>query len=402
MPKSLKAIVIRKAENAKALFRAPYIFGMLRGKRQPFFFFPFWQIGGGERVHADILKVFKDQRPLCFITDSSENEGFKREFQTYAETIELGRWSKKRSWSVFLLKKIAGFINEQDKPVAFGCHSHFFYELIPYLHQHVKVVDLIHAFTFDPNGPEIYSLPHVTRLDHRVILGETTKSDFRKLYAENGIDQMYLEKFTIIPNKIDLPRDAPSKNYNESLKVLFVSRNAPEKRPEIFVDIARQCRERNLPLEFIMVGDFYELTTRVGSNVTILGEVFDREKLNEVYSDAHLILVTSWREGFPLVIMEGMGHGVVPIATKVGEIPSYISSGTFRNGFLIENDEQEKNIVDAFVEQIDKLCKDRELLREYSNNAYIFAEQSFGEENFEQAYRKLLLGTPGEKLSDKA
>ncbi|HLW20821.1 MAG TPA: glycosyltransferase family 4 protein, partial [Cyclobacteriaceae bacterium] len=178
--------------------------------------------------------------------------------------------------------------------------------------------------------------------------------------------------------------------------------NAPEKRPEIFVDIARQCRERNLPLEFIMVGDFYELTTRVGSNVTILGEVFDREKLNEVYSDAHLILVTSWREGFPLVIMEGMGHGVVPVATKVGEIPSYISSSTFRNGFLIENDEQEKNIVDAFVEQIDKLCKDRELLREYSNNAYIFAEQSFGEENFEQAYRKLLLGTPGEKLSDKA
>jgi len=397
MPKSLKAIFQRKAENAEALLKVPSIYRKLRGSRRLFFFFPFWQIGGGERVHADILKAFQKDDPLCFITDDSENDGFKKDFKTYADTIELGRWSKKKSWSAIMLKKIAAFINAQENPVAFGCHSHFFYELIPYLAPHVKVADLIHAFTFDPNGPEIYSLPEVKRLDHRVILGENTRNDFRKLYGEKGIDSDYLEKFTIIPNKSDIPPYAPSKDYYGKLRVLFVSRNAPEKRPEIFVKIARQCEGMDMPLDFIMVGDFMELRASVGSNVILEGEVFDRETLNDIYTDAHLILVTSWREGFPLVIMEGMGHGVVPIATKVGEIPTYISPTTHRNGFVVENNEDEDQIVAEFVQQIGTLCKDRALLEEFGKNAYTFAQQNFGEEKFKHSYRELLLGKSGPK-----
>ncbi|MEX2592688.1 MAG: glycosyltransferase family 4 protein [Anditalea sp.] len=393
---SIKTIFQRKSENLKALLRYSTINKELKGNYDLFFFFPFWQIGGGERVHADILKVFKKENTLCFLTDQSINNGFKEEFQNYSTTVVLGRWTEKRSFRLFMLKKIAFTINNRKAPVIFGCHSPFFYSLIPYLKAHVKVVDLIHAFTFDPNGPEIYSLPYVQRLDHRVILGENTKKDFRDLYLEKGIDLKYLERLTIITNKTPIPTNRPSKDYSGNLKVLFVARNAPEKRPEIFVEVTKRCFEKQIPADCIMVGGFSGLVGQVWSNTTLIGELFDKEKLNEIYRQAHLILVTSWREGFPLVIMEGMGHGVVPISTNVGEIPTYISSNSYKNGFLVEDKKNPGEIVDEFVYRISHLCRNKDLLEEFSNNAFEFAQKNFGEEKFEQSYRKLLLETPKE------
>lgn len=397
MSKSLQEIFERKAANTKALWMYPHIDWTLRKNHQLFFFFPYWQIGGGEKVHADILEVFQGDRSLCFITEHSENDGFKKDFQAFSDTLELGRWAEKQSLSKIMLKKIAGTINRQEQPVAFGCHSHFFYKLIPFLAPHVKVVDLIHAFTFDPNGPEIYSLPQVGRINHRVILGEKTRNDFKSLYQKKAVDPNLLERFCIISNKSSVPANAPEKDYNGKLKVLFVSRNAPEKRPELFVEIANRCQVENIAAEFVMVGDFADWKRRVGANVTLRGEIFERQELNKIYGKAHLILITSWREGFPLVMMEGMGHGVVPIATSVGEIPGYISSDTHKNGFLVPDTHDTNAIVDAFVDQIQRISLDRPRLQEFSNNAYRFAKENYGDERFIRAYRKLLLGTDGLK-----
>lgn len=384
----------RKSANLKALLMYPYILRKLKENYDLFFFFPFWQIGGGERVHADILRAFEKENVLCFLTGQSINTGFKKEFQTYSDTIELGRWADKESFRSIMLRKIAFSINMQKHPVIFGCHSPFFYSLIPYLENHVKVIDLIHAFTYDPNGPENYSLPHIPRLDHRVILGEKTKSDFRKLYLEKGIDPQYLERLTIIPNMTILSPKRPNKDYHGNVSILFVSRNAPEKRPEIFVEITKRCEEEQLPADFIMVGNFSEFIGKVSSNTTIMGEVFDKEKLNEIYDKGHLLLVTSWREGFPLVIMEGMMYGVVPISTYVGEIPAYISPENHKNGFLIENKTDSQEIVEQFMKQIAQLCQNKDILKDYGQNAYEFALKNFGEENFKHSYRQLLLETP--------
>ena len=382
----------RKLGNLQALWMYPFIARHLQYNRQLFFFFPFWSIGGGERVHADILRAVADAKPLCFLTDRSTDNGFKREFQQYATTIQLGRWAEKKSFKPFMLKKIAREINRRKNAVIFGCHSPFFYELIPYMEDHVKVIDLIHAFTYDPNGPEIYSLPHVRRLNTRVVIGKKTKEDFRKFYQRHDVSEDYLDRFIVIPNQVDIPEQVPEKDFSGNVRILFVSRNAPEKRPELFLEVARECTQLLPGAEFIMIGNFTGLTGPVPSNVRIAGEISDRETLFAFYEKAHLILVTSWREGMPLVIMEGMSHGVVPITTAVGETPAYISAETYRNGFLIAGHENTERIVQDFVRQIIYLSEDRRMLAEFSGNARQFAGEHFGPGNFSAAYRKLLLG----------
>src|SRR5690606_41306147 len=97
MPKPIHKLIERKTDNAKALLRYPYIRWKLQADYRLFFFFPFWQIGGGERVHVVILKVFRSERSLCFITDQSDNDSFKKDCQSVADSLSLVRGSEKIS-----------------------------------------------------------------------------------------------------------------------------------------------------------------------------------------------------------------------------------------------------------------------------------------------------------------
>src|SRR3546814_873050 len=294
----------KKLGNLRALLKYPVIVWNLRNKNL-FFFFPFWSVGGGERVHADILQAVSDARPVCFLTERSVNDGFTDDFLRYSSAIQLGRWAEKPSFKRSLQEKMARAINSHKHVVVFGCHSRFFYELIPYLQEHVKVIDLIHAFTYDPDGPEIYSLLHVRRLDTRVVIGEKTKNDFRKFYRLHHLPEELLNRIQVIPNQVDTPDQKKEKDFSGNLRILFVSRNAPEKRPELFLEIARLCMQQLTNAEFIMIGDFTGLSGAVPQNVRIDGEITDRETLFTFYVDDNSSLLPSWREGLPLVIQTG-------------------------------------------------------------------------------------------------
>lgn len=376
----------RKAGNVKALMAYPDIIKKLRNK-EIFFFFPFWHIGGAERVHLDILKEFQNYKSICFITGESINAALKNEFTKYADTVELRRWATKRAFKHFILRKIAFFINKQNAPIVFGCNSPFFYELIPFLKDSAKIIDLIHAFSDRGEGAEWYSLSCVKRLDKRVILGSKTKKDFEGLYREAVIPDEYLNRFVVIPNTVDV-EGYPQKDFDGELKILFVGRNSHEKRVELFLRITELCFQEKLNARFIMIGPFDNLKHSILPNTDIIGELTEKEVLNHYYSTAHLIVITSYREGFPMVILEGMSHGTIPISTDVGEIPAYISAEN-QNGFLIKNEPDIENSAVNFTDRIRYLSQNRQVLAEYSHNAFEFVKKHFSHHSFSESYKDL-------------
>src|SRR5699024_1573178 len=127
------------------------------------------------------------------------------------------------------------------------------------------------------------------------------------------------DRLTIIRNRTPVPPVYPRKNFSDpKLKVLFVARNSPEKRVELFLKVAEASYKKQISVHFYMIGDFGELHNVIKPNTNILGEVFDKEELDRYYAQSHILLCTSSREGFPMVILEGMSQGVVPISTDVG------------------------------------------------------------------------------------
>ncbi len=105
------------------------------------------------------------------------------------------------------------------------------------------------------------------------------------------------------------------------------------------------------------------------NNVKIHGWV-DSEEINSFYKKADVLLLPSWLEGFPNVIVESMASKVFVISTNVGNISDAIFHE--KTGFLVKK----KNPEDLFLKMKRSIEKDS--LREIClDNAFKYAEENF-------------------------
>ena len=276
---------------------------------------------------------------------------------------------------------ICRFLNIQKRKLTvFGCNNKVFYNILPLVENpNIFRVDLLHAFTKPGVGAEDTSLPYIQYLDRRVVINKKTRCDFQSQYSRNNIPDHYLKRIVQIQNAVKMPIKF-KRNSNPKLHVCFVGRNSPEKRQHLFFDIAEELNERF---------KFYSAGSDFANNfVENVGVLETQEELSSFYRSMDILLITSSREGFPMVIMEAMAFGVVCITTNVGGINEHLKNGL--NGLLIENSVVEREIVDDFIKQLYTLSNDRELLKQISTNSFKYAYENFNEKKFRESYLELL------------
>ncbi|MFD2598099.1 glycosyltransferase family 4 protein [Sphingobacterium corticis] len=377
----------------KSVIMYPHIIGRINKiESNIIFFFPFYHTGGGEQVHADILNAVKDQFPVCILTEMSHNQDLKSEYQKSAELIELIRLGSKKSFRKFVAKRVARILNRKGNLTIFTCNSPFFDLMAPFLDDKIRKIDLIHTYRGDVVGDtEHRTLPYVNQLDNRVVLGNKQRELTIGFYKRFGLPDYLNERVVVIPNAVPLVNFNDSRRYpTKTLNILFVSRNGWEKRPRMFVDIAKKAFEKNMPFHFTMVGDFEEFGNQVTPNVTLAGRVSDKQKLGTFYKEAHVLLVTSVFEGLPMVILEGMSYGVVPISTGVGEIPYHVGEQS-ETGFIIDGSLKEDAMVLDFVDKITYVFENQTILQSFSKKVVKKVAGEFSKSAFIENYRRLIL-----------
>jgi glycosyltransferase involved in cell wall biosynthesis len=350
-----------------------------------FFFFPFCHVGGAERVHARIVSCFAPERPWVVFTKKSDNEKFRPFFRD-GRTFNL--WQFCKYGYPFSIGILAGLINRHRQATVFGSNSLVYYLLLPYLRPEIRTVDLIHAFGA---GIEEYSLPQAPRLDGRVVISDTTRHDLQNQYRRDRLPEGLTARISMIGNCVAVPDCCPQKQEQSRLALLYVGRGSEEKRVHLLGRIAAHCHRAALPVDFLLVG---EVQGAVAADdrafCTFRGEVSDESEMGRIYDTADLLLLTSSREGFPLVIMEAMARGVVPITTAVGGIPGQVQNGV--NGWLVQDAIDEERLVADFCAVIERMVTDRALLATMSKAAYDHARASFSGEGFCSVWRRVLLG----------
>lgn len=390
--RDLRIMVINTWRSVRLLVAVGKSIGTLlpaRNTSSLFFFFPFFHVGGAEKVHADIVNCVAERGPWVFFSKRSENSKFK---SLYAMTTRLFNiWPLLKYGYPLSVGIMAGFINRHRNPVVFGSNSLFFYLMIPYLKPQVRCIDLLHAFG---GGSEHFSLPVVERLDCRVTINEEILAKLKSLYTANGVDPSLLRRTVIVENMVQVPEQLPTKGGETNLRVLYVGRGGTEKRVHLVGRAARLCREQQVAADFMLVGDLEAAVDGFDRGAcAFLGEVADPVAMHRLYAEADLLLLTSSREGFPLVIMEAMANGVVPVCTDVGGIFHHVRHGT--NGFLVANGD-EGQIVSDVIATVRALSLDRERLNTLSGNAFEYARTHFSPAHFRSAYRTILQpGNPG-------
>lgn len=352
-------------------------------------FFPFYHIGGAEKIHAQIVHCLKDQKPLVVFLQKSKNSKFFHQFQDADRIIDFKKIQYINFfYTYFLIFIILGIfienLNRREDIVILGGNCLPFYVMLPYLQERIIKVDLIHAFG---GGIEYKSLPYVEFLDRRIVINRKTYEDFEVQYNQFGLNPALTTRIKIIANGIPIPQIPTYNERHSTLHVLYVGRGTEEKRVHLIGKIACKCDKLNIPVKFTLIGDVKKAVPEVYHKyLSFLGEVSDSKQLNSLYGESDLLLITSRYEGFPVAIMEAMVFGVIPISTDVGGIGEHIKPGV--NGYLVKNGSEDE-IVTQFVEYVQHFSKNREHLLKMSIEAQSYALRHFDLKRFCEEYRAI-------------
>ncbi|MFN0215976.1 MAG: glycosyltransferase family 4 protein [Saprospiraceae bacterium] len=146
---------------------------------------------------------------------------------------------------------------------------------------------------------------------------------------------------------------------NEKPVILFASRLVWEKNLETLCNIYQLSQDKNLPYNFLVVGDgvALEACKRRMPKAVFTGKA-DHEQLSVYYASADVFLFTSISESFGNVVVEAMASGLPCIIADGGGSRNFIRQG--ENGFLCPpNDAAE------YLQKIVLLVQNTELYQQF-------------------------------------
>jgi colanic acid/amylovoran biosynthesis glycosyltransferase len=193
------------------------------------------------------------------------------------------------------------------------------------------------------HGPEDFDAPRALGLRQKVhgatfvaAVSEFTRSqlyrwcapeDWRKIHVIHcGLDAMFLT-----PAAVRVP---------EQPRLVNVGRLSEQKGQLLLVRAAAQLRDEGVPFELVIVGDgplrkqIEELVEHLDlrEHVRITGFVSNQAVQQELEA-ARALVLPSFAEGLPVVIMEALSLGRPVISTYIAGIPELVAPGI--NGWLV-------------------------------------------------------------------
>jgi len=363
----------------------------LKKEYRIFFFFPFYHTGGAEKVHAQVANAAGGNECVIFFTKRSSDDRFLNDFRRSGCDIKDVSKFTDNKWLYFLnlfyRGMITGYINrQQQKPIIFNGQCNFGYKISPWINKNIPQIELSHSF----NTFSLIRIPFLPFIRKTAMISRKRIEDHVEQYKRYNIPASFAERIQYIPNAITLPQHVSPKSDND-LTVLYVGRGTEEKRVEIIAEIAHQLSSDNAQfIKFEMLGD---VTGAINKNVypfiKLYGNISDERLINEIYARAHVLILTSTTEGFPMVIMEAMAHGCAILSTSVGDIRYHIKDK--ENGFLFSKTADDISIIDEAKEKLIWLRDHRTDLKRIEESNINYAKLNFSIARFNKDYRDLFL-----------
>jgi len=192
-----------------------------------------------------------------------------------------------------------------------------------------------HGFT-----DENYRISLYNRIDRRLLRRAdrvvTVSAAMAGIFARNGMSSARLRVVHNAVEPADHRLDADGSIVRRScgvgpgdFLVGVIGRLSPEKGHSVFIEAFNEVARRVPSAKAVLVGDGPErprldgLVKEAGmaGRITLGGH---RQDVSEVYAAVDLIVIPSWSEGLPNVLLEAMLHGKAVVATEVGGVPEVL------------------------------------------------------------------------------
>ena len=353
-----------------------------------FFFIPIYGVGGAEYVNAKILDALPGRKILLVFTRKSHETTARHLFEHEHVTIhDISRWTDNKFiyWANFICRGYYARLIRRNKRKAtvFIGQCNFAYKLTPHLYRRNHVIELIHLY--DKVFCNVW-LPFVSFLDARLCVSQAEIDKFIAYAQQAGVPEKYVHRFRELRLFVEIPPEKQRIHRNDgNLHVFYAGRGSTQKRLWLSFEIARRVKQSGLPVTFHYVGNFAdELPEDINDIAHYSPPVNIGNDMYDYIRDKDVLLLTSQSEGFPVVLLEAMHFGIVPVITPVGGMPLVIKQ--YENGILLDN-QSEEAVITSGVAALEKLCADRMLYDRLSAKEQETFRSLFSREKFDTFVR---------------
>lgn len=237
---------------------------------------------------------------------------------------------------------------------------------VQHIHAHfgtnsAEVVMLAHVmggppYSFTVHGPEEFDHPEALHLREKI-----ESAAFVVAISSYGRSQLYRwvrhehwDRIRVVHCGLDkqFHEGAGSVPLSDAARLVCVGRLCEQKGQLILLEAVRELHERGIAFELVLAGDgemrpeIETMITRHGlqSKVRITGWISSQQVREEIQS-ARAMVLPSFAEGLPVVIMEAMALERPVVSTTVAGIPELVRHG--QDGWLVAPGD-----VDALVQAL--------------------------------------------------
>ena len=260
-------------------------------------------------------------------------------------------------------------INKEDFDVvvSLGMYNKILVRVTPYVKAKVigwqhssseRYFNLEHEWFYNQ---EKFSKYMINRYDEYIVLTNEDKRFIKDKFNEdvsviNNPKSILSEKVTDLNNKY----------------FLAVGRFDPIKNFLGLIDIFNEYHKVNKEWKLRIIGDGYlkdEYIKRIKKyRLSKYIEIIDyTPNIDKYYLDSSIYLMSSFHEGWGMVISEAIEFGLPVISYNITLAPELIIDNY--NGFIVERYDEK-----AFLDRMIELSSDKKLLKKFSKNSKIFSE----------------------------
>jgi colanic acid/amylovoran biosynthesis glycosyltransferase len=228
-------------------------------------------------------------------------------------------------------------------------------------------------FSFTVHGPEEFDKPDLISLNKKI-----ERSAFVAAVSSYGLSQLYRRssfrdwaKLHVVRCGVDTEfLDAPRRRVPSTPRLVCVGRLSAQKGQRILIEAAAQLKREGLCFELVLVGDGEmrgEIETAIVESdldreVRILGWATGERVREEILASRALVL-PSFAEGLPVVLMEAFALGRPVISTHIAGIPELVlpdSGWLVPAGSVSALAAAMREALTAPPEQLDRMAKEGE------------------------------------------
>ncbi|MGR3501872.1 glycosyltransferase family 4 protein [Pseudaestuariivita sp.] len=192
-------------------------------------------------------------------------------------------------------------------------------------------------YSFTLHGPDIFFEPMHWRLDEKIARAQFVAciSHFCRSQAMAFSEARHWDKLHIVHCGVEPRRYAAAREPNRRPQVLFVGRLAGVKGVPLLLQAAEKLTTE---FDLTLVGDGPEraaheaLARELSVNANFLGYQ-SQDRVAELLAQSDVLVLPSFAEGVPVVLMEAMAAQVPVLTTRIAGIPELVEDGT--SGLLV-------------------------------------------------------------------